>query len=127
MINVLLSGFFVLIMGGIFSISFSYQGLNRAIINTPIESMFRTVEIENDGVYFDKTSFQNTMMRYYDNVIPRYAKEYNVEFYYFNLADGSMCISNFCTSVEISINCKLILNYEYSRTMTYSIRRTTNG
>lgn len=127
MINVLLSGIFVLIMGGIFSISFSFQGLNRAIINTPIESMFRTVEIENEGVFFDKNSFQNTMMRYYDNVIPRYAKEYSVEFYYFNLSDGSMCVSNFCSSVEITVNCKLIFNYDYSRTMTYSIRRTSNG
>ena len=123
MINVLLSGIFVLFAGGMFSISFCYQGLNRAVINTPIEVMFRTVEVENHSIHFDKNLFEESLLNYYDNTLPRYSKSHTVSFYYYNVEDESMCIENLCDAVEVTVNCKLIFNNDYSRTMSYRIRR----
>ena len=105
-----------------FSLSFSIHGIKRAIFSTPIELMNNTVLFSEDGIYFNKTKFENTVLNYYQNILPRYTKEYDVDFYYYNLLDGSMCIEDECSGVEITVNCKLTFVNNFSRTMYYEIR-----
>ena len=122
MILLFLSAILVVFCGLLFSLSFSVQGLNRAIINTPIEMMYRTVAFNNSEMKFEKEKFEENIMSYYDSTIIRYSKEYEVDFYYYDLSDGSMCLSNYCSGVEISVNCKLIMDYTFKRVMYYELR-----
>jgi hypothetical protein len=122
MILLLLSGILVVFSGLLFSLSFSIQGLNRAIINTPIEMMYRTVAFDNSEMKFEKEKFEENIMSYYDSTIVRYSKSYEVDFYYYELEDGSMCLSDYCSGVEITVNCKLMMDYTFRRVMYYELR-----
>ena len=122
MILMFLSAILMVYSAQIFSLSFSIHGIKRAILNTPIELMHNTVLFSEDGIHFNKTKLENTVLTYYQNILPRYAKEYDVDFYYYNLLDGSMCIEDECSGVEITVNCKLTLVKDFTRTMYYEIR-----
>ena len=126
MINVLLSGIYVVFAGGIFSLSFSIQGLKRAIINTPIELMYRSVELVDGEIKFDKSKLNQILLTYYNDVLPRYSEEHTVDIYYYNIMDQSFCMEDYCSAVEITVNCKLIFEYDFTRTMYYEIR-SNNG
>ena len=127
MIMILISALLMMFSTQIFSLSFSIQGLNRAVVNTPIELMFLTVDISDNGVIFVKSDFENMLNSYYDNILPRYSKSHSVEYYYYDPTDDSMCISSQCTAVEISVSCKLTSNYDYYRVMYYQIKDNHNG
>ena len=58
---------------------------------------------------------------YYENVIPKYSKDYSINFYYYNSNNESMCLTDECDGVEITINCKLNITYEYQRVMFYEM------
>ena len=122
MILMFLSALLMVYSAQLFSISFSLQGVNRALVNTPIELMHSAVLFSDDGIHFNKNKFENVVLRYYENVITRYTKQYDVTFYYYNLLDGSMCIEDDCSGVEITVDCKLTFVSNYSRTMYYEIR-----
>ncbi len=126
MINALLSGIFVIFAGGIFSLSFSIQGLKRSIINTPIELMYRSVELVDGEIKFEKNKLNQILLTYYNGILPRYSKEHNIELYYYNIDDESFCIEDYCSAIEITVNCKLIFDYDFTRTMYYEIR-SNNG
>ncbi len=123
MIIVFLSAILVIFSGQLFFLNYSFQGLNRAIIATPIELMFNTVKYEGDDVRFNKSAFEEMILNYYENTLTRYAKTYEVDFYYYDSNDYSMCISDSCSSVEITIDCKLMQSYDYHRVMYYELVR----
>lgn len=127
MIILFLTAIMMMFTAQISMISFSVQGLNRAIIATPIEAMYSSIILTDDHQYFDKEKFENTLLTYYESSLSRYTNNKEIEFYYYNKSDGSMCLTNECNAVEISIKCKLIFNYDYSRTMYYEIEGRNNG
>ena len=127
MILLILSSLIGLVSLEFFTLNYSIQGMNRAIINTPIEMMYKCIKMYGDSPLFQKDDFEMLVMSYYDGILPRYTKNYNVSFYYYNLIDGSMCLTNECDGVEITINCKLNVTYEYTRTMYYQLIEATNG
>ena len=127
MILVFLSAILIVFSAQLFTLNFAIQGLNRAIITTPIELMYRTVKLDSEGVKFSKDSFERELMKYYDSTLPRYSKEREIEFYYYNYEDESMCLEDYCNAVEITFNCKLTENYTFHRVMYYELRGKTNG
>ena len=127
MILLFLSAILVVFCGILFSLSFSIQGLNRAIINTPIELMYRTVTYLENDIIFNPSAFESDMISYYDKALARYVENYDIDFYYYNIEDGSMCLTSPCKAVEITIECKLMMEYDYKRVMYYELRGKTNG
>ncbi len=127
MILIFLSALLMVYSAQLFTFSFSIQGINRAIVSTPIELMQHTVSFSDDGVHFIKDKFELFVLTYYKNSLSRYVDEYTVDFYYYNLLDGSMCLSDDCSGVEITVECKLMLTQEYKRVMYYEIRGKNNG
>ena len=110
-----------------FALNYSIQGLNRAIVFTPIEMMYKSVSAYSETPDFNRKDFEYIIMRYYDHIIPRYSKDYEVEFYYYNLQDGSMCLTDTCKGVEITVNCKLNVTYQYHRVMYYELKEANHG
>ena len=122
MILMFLSAFLAVIFGQLFTINFSIQGLDRAIINAPIELFVNGITEDEDTIKYDKKKLEESFNFYYSKVLPRYTKDYQVGYYYYNIEDGSMCLDNYCSAVEVTVNCKLIISYQYSRTMYYELR-----
>ena len=110
-----------------FALNYSIQGLNRAIIFTPIEMMYKCVNVYGDKPEIIKNDFEYLVLNYYKNILPRYTKNYEVEFYYYNSSDESVCIYDQCDGVEITIDCKLNVTYDYHRVMFYQIMENNNG
>ena len=127
MILMLISPLIGLVSLQYFALNFSIQGLNRAILYTPIEIMYKGVMSLGDKPLISRDDFEYIVMSYYDHVIPRYSKNYTVDFYYYNLNDQSMCLTDSCEGVEITINCKLNITYDYHRVMYYELKENNNG
>lgn len=110
-----------------FCLNYSIQGLNRAIISTPIEAMYKGVYSLGEKPMIFRDIFEHVVMSYYNHIIPRYSKEYTVDFYYYNSTFHSMCLTHFCDGVEITIDCKLNLTYNFHRIMYYELKESNNG
>ena len=122
MILLFISAILVSFTGLLFSLNFSMQGLNRAVINTPIELLYRTVSYEDEILKFEKDRVEADLSHYYSECLSRYCKDYSVDYYFYNKADGSMCLNNRCDAVEITVNCKLIMDYTFYRVMYYQLK-----
>lgn len=127
MILMLISPLIGLVSLQYFALNYSIQGLNRAIIYTPIEIMYKGLITLGDKPLISRDDFEYIVLSYYNNIIPRYSKNYTVDFYYYNLTDQSMCLTNNCDGVEITINCKLNLTYDYHRVMFYELKENNRG
>ena len=110
-----------------FALNFSIQGLNRAVLYTPIELMYKSVLAYGEKPQFIREDFEDLIMTYYSHVLPRYTKQYEVDFYYYNSVDESMCLIDTCDGVEITIDCKLNVTYNYHRVMYYEMKESHNG
>ena len=122
MILLFISAILVSFTGLLFSLNFSMQGLNRAVINTPIELLYRTVSYEDEILKFEKDRVEEDLSHYYNKSLSRYCKDYSVDYYFYNKVDGSLCLNNRCDAVEITVNCKLIMNYTFYRVMYYELK-----
>ena len=127
MILMLISPLIGLVSLQYFALNYSIQGLNRAILYTPIEIMYKGLITLGDKPLISRDDFEYIVLSYYNNIIPRYSKNYTVDFYYYNLTDQSMCLTNNCDGVEITINCKLNLTYDYHRVMFYELKENNRG
>lgn len=127
MILMLLSTLIGLVSLQYFTLNYSIQGLNRAILFTPIELMYKSVKPLGEKPLISRNDFEYVVLSYYDNIIPRYSKNYEVSFYYYNLSDQSMCLLDNCDAVEITIDCKLNMTYDYHRVMYYEMKEANNG
>ena len=104
-----------------YGLNYQIQGLNRSIISTPIELMYKSVLVYGEQPMFEKSDFEDIVLSYYSAIIPRYSNDYNISFYYYNSIDYSMCLTNECDGVEITIDCKLNMTYQYHRVMFYEM------
>ena len=127
MILMLVSPLIGLVSLQYFMLNYSIQGLNRAILFTPIEIMLKGVSSISGTPLLDRDEFEYVVLSYYDKILPRYTKNYSIDFYYYNSIDQSMCLTDFCDGVEITIDCKLNITYEYHRVMYYEIKEANNG
>lgn len=122
MILILFSALFSVFSVQFFTINFAITGLNRAIINTPIEMMYRDVINESGSLYFNVEEFTNNLKSYYDSILFRYTKSYNMNLYFYDYSTREICEENYCNAVEVNITSRLLDMYDFSRTMYYEIR-----
>ena len=109
-----------------FTLSFRLQTINRVIINTPIEIFELSIPLANideENVYFDKNKLESKVLSYYQNNISEYFKSYDVSFYYYNQADNSICVSDQCNAVEITVDGIYMFNFHYEKTIEYEIHK----
>ena len=122
MILILFSALFSVFSVQFFTINFAITGLNRAIINTPIEMMYRDVINDGGSLYFNVEEFTNNLKSYYDSILFRYTKSYNMNLYFYDYNSKEICEENYCNAVEVNITSRLLDMYDFSRTMYYEIR-----
>ena len=109
-----------------FTLTYRLQTINRAIINTPIE-LFETsiplVNVDEANLYFDKIKLENKILDYYSSTIEEHFKTYDVDFYYYNQNDKSICVSDHCDAVEITISGNYFLTFTYEKSISYEIHK----
>ncbi len=117
-----------------FTLTYRMTSINRAVFNIPISIFeasipniyvgFGTIE---ETVYFDKNTLNDLLTYYFNNSISRYCYSYDMDLYYYNPHDDSICLAYQCTAVEVKITAQVFLNYNYSRTARFYIQDNTNG
>ena len=105
----------------LFVINFKIQGLNRAVICTPIEIFYRDVYANDLEANFTVEQIEEHLREYYDVALKKYVDDYEVNFYFYNKEDYSMCLDSYCDGVEISVDAELNLSYKYHRVMYYEL------
>ena len=121
MIYIFIAAVFAMFSFQFFTLNMSIQGLNRAIIYTPIELMMMDVSSSGDTARFTADDIEEHLTKYYDEALTKYVKEYDISFYFYNREDESICTSTYCDGVEITIDAKLLLTYNYHRVMFYEL------
>ncbi len=127
MINILIAIAFALCSFEMFYTTFRINGINRTMINLPIEIFKISIPLinENDEVeaYFDKEVIEEKLKIYFDSTIPKFTSKYEISYFYYNPSDSSLCTSLKCQGVEVTCKATLSFNYKYERTMYYQIRK----
>lgn len=109
-----------------FTLTYRLQTINRAIINTPIEIFETSIPLANvdeANLYFDKSKLETNVLDYYSSTIGLLFKSYNVDFYYYNQNNQSICVSDYCNAVEITVSGNYFLSFNYERVVTYEIHK----
>ena len=117
---------------GIYSVQFFYlnftiQGLNRAVISTPIELFYQDIKTVSGEGKFTTEQIREHLDDYYSKSLGKYVKNYEVDYYFYVISDHSMCVEQYCNAVEITVDADLILTYKYHRVMYYELYRSKNG
>lgn len=126
MIAMFISFIVVYLCFSFFMVSYQINGVNRLVTSTPL-SLFETAMVlfdidEEEGPYFDKEILEDNLTSFFDYHLPRYTDHYDVSFYYYNLNDHSLNMSNEPRAVEVIVQAELILSKHYQKTMFYEIR-----
>ena len=126
MINMIISFLVVVLSFNFFMMSYQVNGLNRLVMNAPISLFETAIELmdinEDNGPVFNKETLENNLTSYFDFSLPHYTDEYEVNFYYYNPSDHSVCLNEKAKAVEVSVSASFIFAFQYQKTMFYEIR-----
>ena len=109
-----------------FTLTYRLQTINRAIINTPVELFelsIPLVNVDESNLYFDKTKLENKVLSYYSEKFDGLFKSYDVDFYYYNQNDKSICVDDECNAVEITVTGNYFLTFNYEKSISYEIHK----
>ena len=109
-----------------FMMSYQINGINRLVLAMPISLYETSINLlgvdENSAPGFDKDKLERNINSYFAHSMKSFTEDYKLTFYYYNPFDHSICLSLYCSAVEVKVCANLILNYHYSKTMYYQIR-----
>ena len=126
MIAMIIAFVVVVLSFNFFTISYQISGINRLVIGAPL-SLFETAiemyEIDsNKGPYFNKELLVGNITYYFSYHMPKYTSDYSLSYYYYNIEDHSLDMSDEVKAVEVNLSANLVLYYHYQKTMYYEIR-----
>ena len=121
----LISFIVVFLSFNFFMVSYQINGVNRLITGAPL-SLFETAivlyDIEENGPYFDKEILEDNLTSFFDYHLPRYVSQYSLSFYYYNIENHSINMTDEPKAVEVTFQAELVLDKHYQKTMYYEIR-----
>ena len=125
MLMILLTFLLLNVSFTIFSIGIQLQSINRIVFQTPKGLVERCVPMQyEDGFvpHFDKELLISKLTSYYQEVLDRYTKNVSVDYYFYNVSDGSYCLNDECDGVKVTINSIVSFSFVYHRTVFFEIR-----
>ena len=109
-----------------FMISYQVNGINRLVYGVPVSLFETSLNLygvdDNNGAFFIKDTLEEKLTSYFNALMKRYADDYTLDFYYYNPSNHSLCVSENCSAIEVTVEANLVLNYHYEKTLFYEIR-----
>ena len=112
-------------------INFSIGAMNFSGVNRTFLSMYRgllessVAYVDKSGQlvdpYFDKETLRNYVINYFEDNLTRYVTHYEASIYYFSKEDDTLCTSDYCSSVKISLECEINYFFHYSKARNFYI------
>ena len=110
-----------------FSFTYRINGINRAVYNIPISIFEASIPLVQDvsdpKIYFDKQYLDNQLTSYFNQVIYRFTDKYSLRYYYYVQDDYSICRTDYCDAVEVTLNARITLFSNYSKTMRFYVHK----
>lgn len=122
MSNVFIASILMIISTNFFFISYQLNGINKAVIGTPLSIFELSIPLVEDSIYFDKDILYTNLTSYYDDCLYKYVDNYSLQLQYYHSYLNSICVTNYCDSVVVNIKAEITLHYEYVRSMRFEIR-----
>ena len=114
-----------------FTVTYRLNGVHRTLFNVPISifeaSIPLTDESENPSLYFSKKVLEEKLNTYFASQLRKYVSSYSLSFYYYNQEDYSICRDDRCTSLEINLKARIVLDFEYDKSANFYIRSNIDG
>lgn len=125
MILIFIASIVAILSFNTFLVAYQINGINRAIIFTPISLIEASSSVDTDKniPYINQELLMNSLTHYYDCEIGRYTKDYAVYYYFYNNDKVSYCVQNNCSFVEVEIDAQLMNSYHYHRVMYYGVNK----
>ncbi len=129
--NVMFSLLIAILSLHFFTVTYRTNGVHRTLFNMPI-SLFETsiplvLNEDDPGLYFAKLELEEKLDSYFAFHLKKYVSNYDLDYYYYNRDDDSLCRSDKCTSIEITLEADIVLNFKYHKSADFYIRNNTNG
>lgn len=110
-----------------FTMTYRINGVNRTLFHIPLgifESAIPLLTPNYDlDIYYDKEVLEQSLTYYFDSNLHKYVNDYTLSYYYYNQEDESICVSDKCTAVEITLKADIFLNIKYQKKARFYIRR----
>ena len=127
MISALISLVIGVLSFQVFSLTYQLGGINRTIVNMPKAVLEKALVLERVNsdkyyVYFDQDNLILSIQNYLDDNMSKYCDQYNIETnYYLPQLNNRPCTIDKCNGVNVTITCRILLAFDYSKTMYYEI------
>ena len=112
-------------------INFTWGAINFSGVNRTFLSMYKGVlessvaYIDSRGnlvePYFEKEILHDYVESYLEENLTRYVTHYEASIYYFNKEDETLCTSEYCTSVKISLECEINYFFHYAKARNFYV------
>ena len=127
MISALISLVIGVLSFQVFSLTYQLGGINRTIVNMPKAVLEKALVLERVNsdkyyVYFDQDNLILSIKNYLDDNMSKYCDQYDIETnYYLPQLNNRPCTIDKCNGVNVTITCRILLAFDYSKTMYYEI------
>lgn len=113
----------------VFTCAMHIHSIDRIVLSTPksiFESSVPLVSDDEDYIpYFNKITLEDKLTSYYQNNIHDFIKSLDINFYYFNPLDDSICVDENCQGVKVTVKIDFPFNLDYEKTLSYEIQGGT--
>ena len=121
-------GFSLILITCVFSLyglNYKVNGLNKLVTALPKQIFEYSVPLAEEEIspYFIKNKVKEKYEEYINVHVYRYAKNYEVEYYFYNINDKGVCDVKDCKGVEITFIAPVNTFYTYRYISYYEIRR----
>lgn len=112
-------------------INFTFGAMKLSGVNRTFLSMYKGIlessvaYVDKDGYpikpYFLQDTLEDYVTNYLDKNLTRYVTHYEASIYYFNKEDETICTSEYCQAVKISLKCDINYFFHYSKARNFYI------
>ena len=125
--NILFSLFLTVASFSIFITTHRVNGINRSLYNIPISIFESSIPLAQESdepiVYYDKEVLESKLTSYFKKELVKYTNRYNVSYYYYEQSDKSVCTSDYCSAVEITVTARITLEMRYQKSASFYIQK----
>lgn len=96
------------------------------MLNIPLSIFESSIPLVQDAedptIYFDKDLLHDKITYYLDSSINDLCVSYQLDFYYYNQIDESICKTDLCDAVEIDLKAEIFQFVNYNRRVRFYIQ-----
>ena len=117
--------FFTLFLNFTFG-AMRFSGVNRTFLSMykgVLESSIAYVDEDGNAIspYFIKDTLVDYVDHYLEDNLTHYVTHYEASVYFFNEEDDTICTSEYCQAVKISLECEINYLFHYSKARNFYI------